>query len=98
MQIWINDKITQKKGEIKEDYKEKQKLIVHKVGMCFHTLTMDITFYELLRVILKSSKHSSGLPWWLALRAHSASMSPTPTDDHQPVIVIIFAPLMGKIL
>lgn len=35
MEIQTNDKITPKKGEIKEDYKGKQKLIVHKLGNVF---------------------------------------------------------------
>ena len=32
MEMQINNKVTQKKGEIKKHYKGKQKLIVHKLG------------------------------------------------------------------
>lgn len=93
----MNNTVIQKKVETEEDYEGKQESIIHKLGNLLPKLTMDVSFYGLGRITLKSPKHLSYLLQWL-LTVHSTSVSPTPTSYHQPVIVRILTVLMGKFL
>lgn len=79
MEMQINNKITQKKGEIKKHYKGKQKLIVHKLGNVlpktysgYNSLWLTKSHFNVLRTLV--------LPFWMAGIKNTLCLDgPTPT-------------------
>lgn len=98
MEMQINNKITQKKGEIKKDYKGKQKLIVHKLG---NVLPKTHSGYNILRFIKSHfNMHKTPvLPSWMSgLKNPLCLDGPHSHTLYQLVTVIILTLLMGKII